>query len=1086
MKKIFIASLFASLILSGCSSSFDKNSGEVDANLTKLPTPTITEVLNNYVYWNEVPNASSYTIKINSYQESTGNQLKYSISSIIDSRIDYNVPTELHIYVKANGNQIMYSDSDWSSEYSYTYTKINGEISGNNSLDYPKNIDFKDNKITWDIVENASYYQVEITTNDSTNTENRSINYYDVAFDKDTSFSYRIRSVKDANESTVYSAWSASFTAKYIKGSSKVSFDESHYEKGLGRTVDLINGAYNEVMIGGSSIFDEVKLSKLYVGTNSIKKGHQVTYTGDSIEKYIDEYTQKIGVKFSLSKIKPGLKKLVSQKSLGLDLSYNNEYTARTESETSYYFYTLENSWQNEEIYFNAYRNSNLLSNALSDDFLDEARNLQNNINDFNIERFINLYGTHLITDVIYGSKLSVNYTLIGEKSEVESKCQNQIGLDLGISKNYWEISGEVDLDFKSSNYSSSSNLISNITVDFKGGENTGFVFDKNNTDGFKVAYGNWAKSTNDSKNDALIDVGDNSLYCIWDLLDDNEFSSLKKSLDDYFDKKASASYEEYSKKINRFIEEEKDVELNLDTIGNGSVEVISVNGEQKANDYQYKKGDEVKICATPFDGYKFYSWDNLDENIVIANATDEVTFDSVKSNSIIEIRLVDDITSLNANFYTQSDVEEFSFYATIKTDIKISFNLATITNTITQGLVQFTMIGIPVVYNNVKYIYGNAYYNGNIAGGSRQNNVHRLSLVLDDYVALFGGLISWSGSKGDNNESGMAAWDPTYEHNQLEISYLQKDLDNDFAGNEEIKINIMNCCISTNEIVDGQNNYPEMEKIEKAFYTELYTEKELQAGLTFEMYGIRLMYNNAEYLYGCAYFSGNLGGHKLINVADITLYNSTVEILNGGIMVYAGNKDNYDQRGLYSNYALNNNLDGAYYMAENGNCDFEGTKDIAISITNIYIKLNDSLSKDVNYLGLVNNSFSAKIDVETGNQMKFEDKITFSMLGIDAKYNDTNVVIGFANYIGKIRGEKVNDCATISLTFDEEIAYYGGLLHYYGNYDIWETEGTAFSYSNGLTNSLYFYADDCGADFPGKDATNVIIYLSGLCMIAC
>ena len=85
-------------------------------------------------------------------------------------------------------------------------------------------------------------------------------------------------------------------------------------------------------MIGGSSIFDESKLSKLYISTNSIRKGSQIAYTGDSIEKHIDDYISKVDVKFSLSKIKPGQKKLVSQKNLGLDLSIDKEYSIRSES----------------------------------------------------------------------------------------------------------------------------------------------------------------------------------------------------------------------------------------------------------------------------------------------------------------------------------------------------------------------------------------------------------------------------------------------------------------------------------------------------------------------------------------------------------------------------------------------------------------------------------------------------------------------------------------------------------------------------------------------------------------------------------
>ncbi len=128
-------------IVSSCDLSFDKDGGEVVTNLTALPTPINVRVgIDNYIYWDEVPNASSYIVKINDYQESAGNQLKYSISSIMNSQIEYNVPTELHIYIKAKGNQISYSDSNWSNEVVYSYTKTTSGESVNHDEESLKKV----------------------------------------------------------------------------------------------------------------------------------------------------------------------------------------------------------------------------------------------------------------------------------------------------------------------------------------------------------------------------------------------------------------------------------------------------------------------------------------------------------------------------------------------------------------------------------------------------------------------------------------------------------------------------------------------------------------------------------------------------------------------------------------------------------------------------------------------------------------------------------------------------------------------------------------------------------------------------------
>ncbi len=69
MKKVLMVffGVILCFSLTACDLSFNKDGGEVIANLTQLPTPIITEVKDNYVYWDEVPNASSYVIKINNY-----------------------------------------------------------------------------------------------------------------------------------------------------------------------------------------------------------------------------------------------------------------------------------------------------------------------------------------------------------------------------------------------------------------------------------------------------------------------------------------------------------------------------------------------------------------------------------------------------------------------------------------------------------------------------------------------------------------------------------------------------------------------------------------------------------------------------------------------------------------------------------------------------------------------------------------------------------------------------------------------------------------------------------------------------------
>lgn len=195
---IAIIALCLCLILTACNEDFN------NPLLEKLETPNVVEIVNDYVYWKEVPNASSYVIQINDIQQNAGNSLKYSIASIMDNRLEADIPTELHIYVKARGNQLTNSDSDWSAEKVYIYTKSDSSTNeepsnndntsiGNNSstqtnttyfesgvghtIDVVTATSYNNFKVGVDVLDlkNADYKQKENKENDSSNNSYKSI-----------------------------------------------------------------------------------------------------------------------------------------------------------------------------------------------------------------------------------------------------------------------------------------------------------------------------------------------------------------------------------------------------------------------------------------------------------------------------------------------------------------------------------------------------------------------------------------------------------------------------------------------------------------------------------------------------------------------------------------------------------------------------------------------------------------------------------------------------------------------------------------------------------------------------------------------
>ncbi len=178
--------------------------------LPKLGAPTNVRVANDeFVYWNEVPNASSYVVKINDFQESINGALKCSISSIMDAHIEYDTPTALAISVKAKGNQITFLDSDWSEKINYTYTKIEPVDPNKETLPAPNNIRCINNVISWDAVPNAFGYliyfydEVDFTANTTETSLDVSRLFTDAV-----DFSFKIKTIASDHDEYNNSPWS--------------------------------------------------------------------------------------------------------------------------------------------------------------------------------------------------------------------------------------------------------------------------------------------------------------------------------------------------------------------------------------------------------------------------------------------------------------------------------------------------------------------------------------------------------------------------------------------------------------------------------------------------------------------------------------------------------------------------------------------------------------------------------------------------------------------------------------------------------------------------------------------------------------
>ncbi len=123
-----------------------------------LSTPTVTSINSGIIVFNSIKNAEYYTISINdneltvnakqnNYAEIVGNEIRYDASKIFIVGNTYSVK------IKANSSKA--HASSFSDVYTYKH-------SGN--VKTPTNVKINATTLTWNVVENASYYLVKIIT----------------------------------------------------------------------------------------------------------------------------------------------------------------------------------------------------------------------------------------------------------------------------------------------------------------------------------------------------------------------------------------------------------------------------------------------------------------------------------------------------------------------------------------------------------------------------------------------------------------------------------------------------------------------------------------------------------------------------------------------------------------------------------------------------------------------------------------------------------------------------------------------------------------------------------------------------------
>ncbi len=597
MKKVLMVffGVILCFSLTACDLSFNKDGGEVIANLTQLPTPIITEVKDNYVYWDEVPNASSYVIKINNYQESSGNQLKYSIASIMDSRVEEGVQTELHIYVKAKGNQILYSDSEWSNEFTYTYVKkdVGGSVANpgeKSQLNTPVfSYDDKNNIISWNSVTGADGYEILINGKSNILPQMTSCEYRPNVKPNDE-FEFSMKALAPENSiQYLDSNWTRTTKFKY----SPISEEKVADQEAVQKAQELrIGYGYNFV---DDEYFDVTKSSaNSIIDLNELFKSSYLNIQPSIYTKSDNIYKDSIG-EFQISVANS----LNSEVSAGGTFSiYSANVSAGLKTSSS-----IDFSKYGKSGYLNCYSyaeyknyqvidfgNTSDLSNMFSSDFkslLKKEGVYASMSNEQLAEYILSNYGTHLILGVKTGGRLDYYYSFATNSSKAALDFKNEITANAS--------GGVAEIISASTNNSLSTEFSASLSRgDTENCSN--FVIYGGSTDGISASnigekFLSWSSSINES-NARSIGVSRNGIIYLPTLISYLN-PGLGNQLNALIQRKADEAYQSLIKTFKNadsFID--TSVESNLD-------DLLVYDGKIRSG--EYKVAGSGKICSVSF-----------------------------------------------------------------------------------------------------------------------------------------------------------------------------------------------------------------------------------------------------------------------------------------------------------------------------------------------------------------------------------------------------------------------------------------------------------------------------------------------------
>jgi len=421
-------------------------------------------------------------------------------------------------------------------------------INETTKLNAPTNVRVENDVIKWSSVSGAGSYVVQIGSEVNQATT--------------TYLEYPISSLLSQSASGLYvkvkalpsnmllyseSDWSSLYgPVDYVPSSTPSNnYAEDYANNQLGRSINMITATDFETWSGSVSIFDTSKLYNIRLIEQTVGKQEAASQSGNSFYDFANKWSLDVSSKTSRN---AGLE--IPSYALGLSSSFSvnlsGGYEVAKESETKQFFYKLRQTLVGKRLEISGYKQTSTFSNILSEEFLSDAQKV--NVGQMTADTFVQIYGTHVIMAAYYGGAIEANYYSIEHKDQINEEWYANLESNLTAALTI----SDINAGFSSDNSANYSQFVSNtagkkmtyFNAKAVGGSSRSF----GNMESFASNYASWAETVNEDTY-SLIDVPNESLYCVWDYLP-SSYANAKNILNEYLLTECSEYYNQVCAKF--------------------------------------------------------------------------------------------------------------------------------------------------------------------------------------------------------------------------------------------------------------------------------------------------------------------------------------------------------------------------------------------------------------------------------------------------------------------------------------------------------------------------------------------------------